>query len=195
MDRIHLDLELSCIVGILPRERVEPQPIELELELELDLERCGDSGDLGASVNYATVDAAARFLAVEGRFRLIESLGLAILRLLLLPPTADEGRAAIRHASVRIAKPAVLREATPAVSLERDASWAAGLRATALPGGGRAHTLVSVPEVVARKVVLPAGAGLSEGVALPLAGGEGRLLTPLVAEHPLVVLQVVPTGG
>ena len=83
MDAILLDVDLACIVGILPRERVEPQPLAVSLRMELDLERVGVTGDLGQGLDYAAVDAVVRFLAVEGRFRLIESLGITVLRAVL----------------------------------------------------------------------------------------------------------------
>ncbi len=133
MDTIALELEVSCIVGILPRERVEPQPLHLTLDLELDLEAVGDTGDLERGVDYAAVDAEVRQLCVEGRFRLIESLALAILRAVLRGP--------VHRARVRIAKPTVMRAATPAVELERDAAWA-----------GDDPVLIDVPEVLARRV-------------------------------------------
>lgn len=135
MDRIDLDLEVNAIVGILPRERIEPQPMRISLRMELPLEGCGTSGDLSAGVDYAEMDARIRHLAVHGRFRLIESLALAILRVVLDAPRAGEARAAVRRATVTIRKPAVLRAAEPSVTLSREASWANG------------DTVVDLPEV------------------------------------------------
>ena len=140
MDTIALDIDLSCIVGILPRERTEPQPLQISLELDLDLEPVGDSGDLGLGIDYAQADAEVRYLCTEGQFLLIESLALAILRALLRPP--------VRQVRVRIAKPTVLRAAIPAVELERDASWATG-----------DPVLVDLPEVAVRRLEVPTAEG------------------------------------
>lgn len=116
MDKVLLRSELACIVGILPRERVEPQRITVDVHMELDLEAVGTTGDLGRGVDYAAVDALLRFLAVEGRFRLIESLAVAALRGIVTGP--------VERATIEIRKPDVLRAATPGVSVTRDAAWA-----------------------------------------------------------------------
>lgn len=141
---IGLRVDVSCLVGILPRERVEPQPLQIDLFLTLDLHRCGETGDLGASVDYGAVDAQIRFLAVEGRFRLLESLALAIARLVLLPPLPGEARAAVERVSVTIRKPTVLRAAEPRVVVCRG------------PEVLRGDVLVDVPEVRIRRVAAPA---------------------------------------
>jgi dihydroneopterin aldolase len=124
-DVIHLHTELSCIVGILPRERVDPQRILVEVRMELPLEPVGDTGALELGVDYAAIDTQVRFLAVEGRFRLIESLGLAFLHAILSPPLPGEGRGQVARAWVRISKPEVLRAAVPGIELFRDAEWGA----------------------------------------------------------------------
>jgi dihydroneopterin aldolase len=116
MDTVHLRSELACVVGILPRERVEPQRITVDVRMELDLESVGTTGDLGEGVDYAAVDALLRFLAVEGRFRLLESFALAALRGIVAGP--------VQRATIDIRKPDVLRAATPGVSATRDAAWA-----------------------------------------------------------------------
>lgn len=180
MDWIELDTEISCIVGILDRERVEPQPITVALRLGLDLGPTGEQGDLARGVDYAAVDEQVRFLAVEGRFRLIESLAVAVLRAVLLPPTLEEARSAVRTAEVRICKPAVLREAVPAVRLARDAGWA-----------GSDDAIVAVPEVEVHRRRFVPGEGLAAGVALGIAGCRGRIVAPHRFEQAVTVLHVI----
>ena len=189
MDAITLEADLSCIVGILPREREEPQPIHVSLRMELGLDGPGETGDLSEGVDYAAVDAQIRFLAVAGRFRLLETLGLAILRTVLLPPALGEARAQVGRATVRIAKPAVLLAAQPGVELTRTASWAAR-PAEALPGGGTADPIVAVPEVAVRRLTLPAGAGFSYGAAFGIVGVHGPVGVPYRSEQPSVLLAV-----
>jgi dihydroneopterin aldolase len=124
MDFIELDtLRIDCIVGILERERREPQPIEIGLRLGLDLQIAAERGLLDRSVDYAAVADRVTTLATEGRFLLIETMALAIARLLLSPPAPQEGRAALDRVEVRIRKPEVLdRRAVPGVFLAREAS-------------------------------------------------------------------------
>jgi FolB domain-containing protein len=171
MDAIHLVLDLSCIVGILPRERVEPQPIVVRLRLELDLEAVGRTGQLEHGVDYASVDAQVRFLAVEGRFRLIESLAQAVLAAVLVAPVA--------RASVQIEKPAVLRAAVPAVELARDRAWAAA----------RGEVLADAPEVQVLRRSLQAGEAVA-GEAVFVTEGFGAVAVPFAADHPCTVLVV-----
>ena len=164
-DTVTLDLELDCIVGILPRERVTPQPLRISLRLDLDLGPVGESGDLRRGVDYATIDRQVRFLAGEGRFRLIESLGIAILRVVLTPPVA--------RARVRLAKPTILPGSLPAIELSRDLAWA-------VPG-----PIARLPEVDADWRVLAAGETLAEGAAL---APDGPVAVPFRAVSPCVLL-------
>lgn len=189
MDAVTLETEVACIVGILPRERVEPQALRISLRMELDLQGTGDTGDLSQSIDYGEVDAQLRFLAVQGRFRLIESFSLAILRTVLAPPAPGEPRAQVARATVRITKPAVLLSAAAGVELSRTAAWAVR-PVEALPGGGTAEEIVAVSEVVVRRLTLPAGAALSGGSAWGLAGVRGPVAVPFRSEQPCVVLAV-----
>jgi FolB domain-containing protein len=155
-DRIGLQVELACIVGILPRERVEPQPLRVAIEMGIDLGPCGESGDLAASVDYGAVDAQVRWLATHGEFRLIESLALAICRLVLLRPVAGEARAPVDRVEVTIEKPTVLRASSPRVTMARG------------PAALRGDLLIDVAEVSARRVV-----GARPSATEVLAAGEG----------------------
>ena len=114
-------LSLDVIVGLLPHERVTRQRLTLELSLELppaSFWAAADRGALEASVNYAQVAALARFVAEEGRFRLLESLLGALARLLLAAPAHREGRTALRGVSLSASKPQVLGgNPAPGVSL------------------------------------------------------------------------------
>ena len=164
MDSIHLDLTHHCIVGILARERVNPQPLEIHIGMYLDVQGCAETGALERSINYADVDAQMRFLCTQGKFRLIESLAVAMARLLLSPPAPGEGRTQLHRVSMHIRKPTVMPDACPAVRLERDAAWARG-----------ATTLIDVEEVTARKLVDPSPADLEGGEILPLGEGPSVL--------------------
>lgn len=123
MDRITLDsMNLECIVGILPSERIETQRMQLNLSLEIDLQTCAETGDLSHSVNYAVVSKAARFLAGEGKFWLIESLGLAICRVVLASPGPGQDSAQVKGCTVHIRKPDILEgRSVPGVELSRNA--------------------------------------------------------------------------
>ena len=54
MDRIFIrGLEFDTIVGVLPEERVTPQPLRVDLELDVDTRQAARSKDLADTVDYA----------------------------------------------------------------------------------------------------------------------------------------------
>lgn len=157
MDRITLrDVAVDCIVGILQRERVTPQRLVVDLDLELSLDAVGQSGDLALGVDYADVAEQVRWLASEGQFYLLESLALAVVRMLLLPPLPTEARAPLHGVRVALRKPDVLG-GNPVVGVEmhRDGP------------GVDADPILSVPEMSLRRVPM----GTPPIGALPLPGG------------------------
>lgn len=180
MDHIELDgMRLDVIVGVLDWERTRTQPVELSVALELDLSASGASGALERSVDYAMVLEQVALIASEGRFRLLESLGLAILGAVLTAPHPAEGRSAVTRAEVRMAKPEVLGgRACPAVRMAREAGFFWTAPGVAL-GDATRYALVELPEGGAWRVVLPGGARLElpDGVAALVLGGavEGEL--------------------
>jgi len=173
VDRITLDsIDLQCIVGILPSERVEPQRMQLALSLDLDLQACAETGDLAHSVDYAVVSKAARFLAGRGRFWLIESLGLAICRVVLAEPGPGQGSAQVQGCRVHIRKPDILGgEAIPGVEVTRNAPLT--LHEDRLDGC-RIQRLVDTGRDAAWRVLLPDGASYAQV--------EGTDCTPLWGE-------------
>lgn len=126
MDSIDLvDLHLDCILGVLDSEQRRVQPLRGELRMWVDLDEAGVSGNLAKTVNYADVAGWLTHLTEYGRFRLLESIGVAALRLILLPPAPGEERVGVPRARLVLRKPTILGElATPGVSVEREASWA-----------------------------------------------------------------------
>lgn len=177
MDRIVLDdLCFDAIVGVLPSEQACAQPLVLKLELWLDLDGAGASGDLEKSVDYAAVARQVRFVAQQGRWRLIESLGTAICRLLLAPPAHQEGRAQVERAAVSIAKPTILGGlAVPSVGFRRTRDWCR-LARTEAPSRTVLERLEATPLEAAYRVHIEAGTGWTPppGLALHVVAGRPR---------------------
>jgi dihydroneopterin aldolase len=66
------------IHGVLPEERLRPQPFEVDVELHVDLAKAGSSDDLADTVDYAAVcDAVSRVVAQES-YQLLERLAQRI---------------------------------------------------------------------------------------------------------------------
>jgi len=97
--------------GALPGERDRAQRFEVELELEVDLTRARASDDLADTVDYATLHATVADVVHNRSYALLERLADEIARTLL---GSDERIGAV---CVTIAKPRLLRGATPSVSV------------------------------------------------------------------------------
>lgn len=171
MDWVELrDVRIQCHIGILDWEQERTQPLVLDLRMGLDLDGAA-GGDLSRSVDYAAVLQQLTWLAVQGRWRLLESLGTAAARMLLLPPA--EPRAPIERVVLSMHKPEVLGgAAVPTVRLERESAWAQ-LQVRELAPEIVGELLVETPHASAWRVRLAPGARWElprGGVALRLAG-------------------------
>lgn len=75
-------LRLTAIVGVLPAERVTPQPLELDLDVHVDLSAAGQSDDLTDTVDYSRLcDLAAQAARTEPY--LLEHLAARVAETLL----------------------------------------------------------------------------------------------------------------
>jgi len=200
MDVIEIgDLRIDCIVGVLEREQRATQRVVVDLTLHVDLGPAGQAGDLTRSVDYALVAEQVALLAEHGRFRLIESLGLAACRALLATPAALEERAAIARVDVRIRKPEILGRCVPGVRMSREAGEPLPHR---VDDGVTEEELVALPQGGAWRVQLAPGAIWQPGdrAALVLGGdlGVGRRIArgaPPEASATGAVLLAVGTRG
>ena len=96
--------------GADPGEKNVPQPFDIDVSFELDLTAARGSDALADTLDYSTLHATIVRLVSERSYNLIERLGADLLDAILADPR-------VQRASVRIAKPALLAGATPAVIL------------------------------------------------------------------------------
>jgi dihydroneopterin aldolase len=68
------DLTFDAILGILPEERIHPQPVVINLTLFTDTAGAAASKHIDDTLNYAELADAARTLTIEGKYLLIETL-------------------------------------------------------------------------------------------------------------------------
>ena len=67
-------LRLAGVVGVLPHEQAQPQPLEVDLDLHLDLAKAGTSDALDDTADYGTVcDVAERVISTTS-YALLEAL-------------------------------------------------------------------------------------------------------------------------
>jgi dihydroneopterin aldolase len=97
-DRIFIrDLTFDAILGILPEERIQPQPVVINLTLVTDTTAAAASKNIDDTLNYAELADATQAITVTGEYLLIESLVEDIAKLCL-----EAGADAV---TVRVEKP------------------------------------------------------------------------------------------
>jgi dihydroneopterin aldolase len=83
-DRLTLrGMRFSARHGVLPHERVEPQPFEVDVVLHADLSRASESDALADTVDYSAVHDLVGAIVTGRSFDLIEALAGAIARAVL----------------------------------------------------------------------------------------------------------------
>ena len=84
-DRIELrGLHLSGVVGVLPHEQAQAQPLEIDLDITLDLVGAGRSDHLDDTVDYGALCAVTEQAVATTRFHLLEALAERIATDLLI---------------------------------------------------------------------------------------------------------------
>jgi FolB domain-containing protein len=73
MDKLRLNgIEVLCIIGDLPDERIREQRLMVDVELSLDLSTSANSDDLLDTVDYAELSNKIRKVLQDAKCRLIE---------------------------------------------------------------------------------------------------------------------------
>jgi FolB domain-containing protein len=104
-DKIFIQgLEISCIIGTLPRERKKKQPIVLDLEFPASVRKAARRDDLRDAVNYQKIAGCAVAFISKSRFFLIETLSERLAQTLLR-------EFKLKSIILRISKPNALRNA------------------------------------------------------------------------------------
>ena len=107
------DLQITCVVGVADWERRTRQRIVVSVELHTDTGTAGGADSLDATIDYASACEGITQIAVEGQFKLIETLAEEIAQWLLQTFVASA-------VVVEVKKPAALSEAASAgVRIER----------------------------------------------------------------------------
>jgi dihydroneopterin aldolase len=71
-------LRLAGVVGVLPHEQAQAQPLELDLDLHADLAAAGASDDLADTIDYGAVCDAVDHAVTTTSFSLLEALGARV---------------------------------------------------------------------------------------------------------------------
>jgi len=116
-------LEISCLIGVLDPERIQPQPLLVDMTLELDSEKAALSEKLEHTWDYDRLTEQILFILQTGHFYLLESAAHVLARWVLIPPISGEKRPQIDRVQIRLTKPAALPGSAQAV-VEVEASAA-----------------------------------------------------------------------
>ncbi len=104
-DIIYVDnLVFEAILGVLPEERLNPQPICISLRLSVDTQPAADSKELSDTLDYAQLASDVETLATNEKCLLVETLAQSIAQLALAKPH-------VSGAWIRIGKPNALSNA------------------------------------------------------------------------------------
>ena len=68
-----IDLEINCIIGILPNERVKEQTLLLNINLDVDIGDSTFADDINETIDYTIIAEMATQLATTKKYNLIES--------------------------------------------------------------------------------------------------------------------------
>lgn len=111
------------MVGVYPRERIEPQRLIVDLTFWLDTRRAAEYESLAKTVHYGDMARNVAFVLSNARFGMLETAAHGLARLLLAPPARGERRANIERVRIELRKPEALHHrATPKLTIEREAS-------------------------------------------------------------------------
>jgi dihydroneopterin aldolase len=106
-DQIELrGLRVAGVVGVLPHEQAQAQPLELDLALGLDLSVAGTSDDLRDTVDYGAVCGVVEQVVQASSFALLEALAEQVAATVL----ATDGRLVTVTVSVRKLRPPVAQQ-------------------------------------------------------------------------------------
>jgi dihydroneopterin aldolase len=87
--------------GVLPDEKLNPQPFEVDVVLHADLRRASESDDLADTADYSALTDLVEVIVTGPSFDLIEALAGAIARAML----AATDPLVVGAVEVRVSKP------------------------------------------------------------------------------------------
>ena len=68
-----VDLEIICIIGILPKERIKEQTLLLDINLDVNIGDSHFEDEIEETIDYTIIAEMATKLAVTKKYNLIES--------------------------------------------------------------------------------------------------------------------------
>jgi len=86
-DRIELKgIRALGTIGVLPEERIRPQPFEIDVYIEADLLKAGESDDLSDTINYGEITEIVTKVINEESHQLLERVASHLTEVILAIP-------------------------------------------------------------------------------------------------------------
>jgi dihydroneopterin aldolase len=99
-------LRLAGVVGVLPHEQAQPQPLEVDLDLHLDLGPAARSDSLADTADYGAVCDVAEQVITTTSYALLEALAEHLVTAVLdADERIDEVTVAVRKLRPPVAQP------------------------------------------------------------------------------------------
>ena len=106
LDTVKIErLELDCIIGINPWERLTKQQITVDIEIDTDLTAAGKSDSIEDTINYRTIAKTVTTEVEKSDYGPVESIGAKIADICL----EDDRVFSVR---VTVRKPGAVRKAS-----------------------------------------------------------------------------------
>lgn len=97
-------LELDCVIGINPWERLTKQRITIDIEINTDLSAAGASDAIEDTINYRTISKAVTSEIEASSYGLVEALAARVAEICL-----EDERA--QSVEITVRKPGAVRKA------------------------------------------------------------------------------------
>ncbi len=104
-----IDLEITCIIGILPNERVKEQTLLLNINLDVNIGDSTFADDINETIDYTIIAEMATQLAISKKYKLIESFCFDLTNLFL------DTFKIIQKSNITVKKPNALAKAKYAI--------------------------------------------------------------------------------
>jgi len=98
-------LELDCVIGVNPWERLVKQRITIDITMDIDLSAAGKSDSLRDTVDYSRVVKAVTTEVNSSSYRLVEALATRVAEICLEPER-------VRSVEITLRKPGAVKSAT-----------------------------------------------------------------------------------
>ena len=97
LDSVRIEqLELDCVIGINPWERLTKQRITIDIEMNADLSKAGASDSIEDTINYRTISKAIISEIEESSYGLVEALAARVAEICLEDPLTQSVEVTVR---------------------------------------------------------------------------------------------------